>query len=379
MAVKTNVSINGNDYFQIKRKVGVDDEGFPIFKKFYGHSKSEALQKYEEYKKSILDAPVASRSDSLGKIASYYTYQILSQEDLSPGTIALYERAFVRFLKPSKIYTRPIMDVTAPMIQQLLNHIAQRPDVSPGALASFGKYLKKFFAFANMSGYSQNLMLSVTVPKKRAASSRNAIQFFTEDEVRAILARPNRLHFLFTLAFSCGLRQGELLGLKYSDFSKDSLRVERQLASTIRVLPSGSKETVFQIQPVKTSSSVRTVPISEPIHKELIEHMKLHQAEMERIGYLTPFIFTTSSGNFIDKRNLQRAWKRHLSACKIPYRKFHATRATCCTLMCRKGVPLEIASRILGHSSVGVTAEYYRAVGAPELTSAAALMQDIFL
>ena len=43
-------------------------------------------------------------------------------------------------------------------------------------------------------------------------------------------------------------------------------------------------------------------------------------------------------------------------------RRFHASRHTAATLLLEAGVPLEVESAILGHSSIGVTANIYAKV-----------------
>ena len=54
MATKTNTEINGNKYYKIKRKVGeeyVDGEKKSVYKYFYGTSKANAMNKYNEFLK----------------------------------------------------------------------------------------------------------------------------------------------------------------------------------------------------------------------------------------------------------------------------------------------------------------------------------------
>lgn len=46
----------------------------------------------------------------------------------------------------------------------------------------------------------------------------------------------------------------------------------------------------------------------------------------------------------------------------IEAKKLHAYRATFCTELCRAGVPLEVASKLMGHKSIEVTARHYALV-----------------
>ena len=82
------------------------------------------------------------------------------------------------------------------------------------------------------------------------------------------------------------------------------------------------------------------------------------------------FLFVTKTGHFISRGNFQRAWERQLKRADVSYKNFHSCRATYCTLLCRAGVPLETASKLMGHSDVSVTARYYRMIADDELARA---------
>lgn len=378
MAVKTNVAISGHDYFQIKRKIGVDQYGQAVYKKFYGKSKGEALAKWEEYKKQQVVSPAASNNDSLGKLAFHYTYEVMPSEGLSPASVSLYESVYRRYFEESDLSIIPVPKVHPSQIQKYLNGISSSGSIAPSSMAALGKYLNRLFKYLNVSGYCLNVMASVAVPKIRRPVVEKEIEFFNEDEVGKILSISSRLHFLYVLAFATGLREGELLGLKYSDIKDGYINVRRSLNTRYDILPDGSKVYLTDVKDPKTPSSYRKVPLPDPVLEELDKHRELHKAEMKAQGYKTEYIFTTSSGKFIEKSNFITAWKRHLKKCGVRYLKFHACRATYCTMLCRRGIPLETASQILGHSSVNVTAQYYRAVGSDELRSAADRISDLF-
>lgn len=53
MAKKTNVIINGKEYYRVTKTVGHKPDGTPIKKPFYGSCKSEADEKANEYINNI--------------------------------------------------------------------------------------------------------------------------------------------------------------------------------------------------------------------------------------------------------------------------------------------------------------------------------------
>jgi integrase len=84
---------------------------------------------------------------------------------------------------------------------------------------------------------TRNVATLVEPPKSR----RTEVQPFTEQEARTLLAaaQGDRLEALYAVALTLGLRQGELLGLRWEDLDLDRgvLRVRQQLQHMKREQP----------------------------------------------------------------------------------------------------------------------------------------------
>ena len=80
---------------------------------------------------------------------------------------------------------------------------------------------------------------------------------------------------------------------------------------------------------------------------------------MREKGYETPFVFTTDSGNLNDYRNIVRACRRYYDTIGVEPKGFHTYRHTFGTLLCRNGIPIQVAASLLGHTDINVTARYY--------------------
>ena len=206
------------------------------------------------------------------------------------------------------------------------------------------------------------------------------ILVLSENEVKKIVGgdKDNRLYLAFVLALSTGLREGELLGLKYDDIKGDCVVVNKQVNSHYKIDSDGYRSFETSVKSTKTDTSRRTVPIPENVIALIGSQKISHKKEMMKNNYRTEYIFTPSTGKLIDKGNFRRAWKRYLSLAGIDQIKFHACRATYCTMLCKKGVPLETASRLMGHSDINVTAKYYRYVGSAEMQQAADSINSLF-
>ena len=99
------------------------------------------------------------------------------------------------------------------------------------------------------------------------------------------------------------------------------------------------------------------------MHPELIkayeDHIKWHEKEMAKCNYKTEFVFTTKYGTLYEVSNLRRAFNRFYKREGIEPQTFKTYRSTFCTNLCKAGVPLEVASKLLGHKSLEVTAAHY--------------------
>jgi integrase len=170
----------------------------------------------------------------------------------------------------------------------------------------------------------------------------------------------DRLLALWTLAVYSGCRQGELLGLAWTD-----LDLERATLSVRRGL-TGVKGTVPRFGEPKSETSRRTISLPAEAVAVLRAH-KVRQAE-ERLKADdwadNGLAFSTRIGMPLMSRNVWRDFKSALVRAGLPTSvRFHDLRHAHATLMLRAGVPLKVASGRLGHSGIGITANLYQHVG----------------
>ncbi|CAA9450535.1 MAG: Integrase [uncultured Rubrobacteraceae bacterium] len=171
-----------------------------------------------------------------------------------------------------------------------------------------------------------------------------------------VAARGDKLEGLYVLAVTTGLRQGELLGLKWGDLD---LRVGK-----LRV-----RRTVFEgvVNPPKTAKSNRSVRLT----KEAVRLL----AERPREG---EWVFPTRVGTPISCHNLiNRSWKPLLKRAGLPDSRFHDLRHTCATLLLTKGVHPKIVQEMLGHSSITITLDLYSHVLPDMQQEAVSAMEDL--
>jgi integrase len=192
------------------------------------------------------------------------------------------------------------------------------------------------------------------------------------DEARKLLemARGDSLEALYVLAVHTGMRQGELLGLKWEDVDLEGnvVRIRRTLTR--------NKGRLLLGEP-KTKKSRRTVRLTETAAQTLREHLERQLEEMERLGDLYQdqgLVFTTRVGTPINPTNLRRrSFASLLERASLPAIRFHDLRHTCATLLLLRNVHPKYVQELLGHATITITLDTYSHVlpGMGDQTAAA--------
>jgi integrase len=188
-------------------------------------------------------------------------------------------------------------------------------------------------------------------------------------------ARPDRFHGLFVLAIASGMREAELLGLRWSDldFEHSSLSVRQQ---AMRV-----KGRWLFTEP-KTSKGRRVISLP-PFAVEALRQHRVRHAE-ERLGMGKAWedhdlVFPNHAGRPVEKQNLLR---RHfwplLERAGLPHIRFHDLRHTAATLLLSEGVHPKVVQERLGHSTINTTMDVYSHVMPTLQKEAAGHLERLF-
>ena len=359
-----NMTSGGHDYYRLRKTIGhkiVDGERVPIRKTFLGRNKSEAEAKYEAWR---LEGQSSDSDETFGSLAEYYTINVLPNEKrYAEGTVVLYRGAYQLYVRRMKsLLSTNISEVT---LKTLQNEILSLGNEAQSVPKNVVKWMKAFYRWASAGGYCDNIAKALTAPSNRREEA-NEIEIWDDHSIEILLdfmqEEHHRLRFFVILALHTGLRVGELLALTYSDIENGVITINKQLQRG-------------KILPPKSQDSYRTVPMSPSLQVEFQTYRDLHQKEMKRYGYSSDLIFPTKTGNTmtysIIRRSLERTYDRIL---KIddgfrPH-NIHAFRSTFATKLAQSGVRLEVARKLLGHSSIEVTAKYYTAITEQDLRDA---------
>jgi integrase len=205
-------------------------------------------------------------------------------------------------------------------------------------------------------------------PQKKEVRPLDAVQ------ARAFLeaARGDRLEALFVVAVTAGLREGEILGLRWEDLDLAAGKL-----AVRRFLDYGGKEPVFE--PPKNGNG-RSIKLTRRAVEALERHRPAQNAERLRLGALWEdhgLVFPAHTGKPMRSYSLTggpylRLLKRAGSSEKT---RFHDLRHTCATLLLKRGVHPKLVQELLGHKTISITLDIYSHV-LPGMGDAAAGEMD---
>jgi len=219
----------------------------------------------------------------------------------------------------------------------------------------------------------RNVAAMVRAPK----SPGKEIKTLVAEQARALLksARSDRLEALFVLAITTGMRQGELLGLKWADVDMETgiLQVRRTLST--------ATGRGFSFNAPKTGKGRRSIKLPESALSSLRKHREAQERESAKICGLWQdhdLVFTTHIGTPISRQDLiARSFKPLLQREGLPDIRFHDLRHTCATLLLGRGVHAKLVQELLGHATISVTLDPYSHM-LPSMTHQTAItIQDV--
>lgn len=254
----------------------------------------------------------------------------LTKKPPSPVTVGNYKGAMTRFFK---LFENVNYDTVRLVIEQHPPHKhGSRKNVYNGA-RSFVKYLVKK---GLMSTEEEMLIKSLQVPNVPAQppTSLKAEQVDTILDWTETYSFKNDYHkrltkTIFLIMFYTGIRRGELIRLKVQDLNFE--------IGVITVKGKGSKTRVV------------------PLHPDLATYLKEEWFPHRKPGEL---LLSCEYGRMVSERRVNYRMERIQERTGIKIHP-HKLRKTYATTLSQNGVPVEIISKSLGHTSIAVTEKHY--------------------
>jgi integrase len=290
-----------------------------------------------------------------------------------PRTAESYAETVERYIKPAigeVQLTKLAPGHIARMLADLTTLPTKRGHLSPTTVRYVHAVLRIALGQALKSGQVvRNVALLVDAPSK----AQHEISPLSADQVATFLDVLDqvRLRALYITAIGTGLRQGELLALRWCDVDLDSglLAVRYTLQISTR-----------ELAEPKTDRARRTLRLPVAVVEALREHRTRQLSERIAAGSRwveLDHVFATRQGRPLMARNVLRDFHRHLETAGLPRQRFHDLRHSYATLLLENGEELGVISRTLGHSQISTTADVYAHLTPAMLDRTAARMNGV--
>lgn len=215
---------------------------------------------------------------------------------------------------------------------------------------------------------TRNVATSVELPQGKRAK----FDVWDEEQLETFLeaAKADQYFIVFHLAANTGMRQSEILGLRWSDVDLNNKTISVQQALTLA-------ERGHDIDDTKNNSSERAVALFPETVEMLRQHRAKQARQMMKARKLYDdhgLVVQTGKGTSVNPRNMMRNFynllklldtqhKKKLDrgeqTVHVPRIRFHDLRHTHATILLKKGVHPKIVQERLGHSSIQVTLDTY--------------------
>lgn len=324
----------------------------------------------------------------------YLLDQWLPIKPLAESTKDMYDSYIRNHILGTMIAETPLANLTIIMIQDFVQMLKEKKIIigknTPKETSLSPNTIKKIYSIINTSLNDAVTMKKIKEnPAKKIinkpATQKTKSTVWNQAQIRRFVESAegkSRYSLVFRFTLMTGLRQAEVLGLRWKDvnFEQCIVRIQQTLTHDGKTLKDGAK----------SDSSVRPVKLDSKTMNALMKHYNMQQLERKQFetkvtekkadgkSYFNgreyrdhDLVFPTLLGTPCTPRNLSRAYTNLLKDIDVPKITFHELRHTQATLLLTKNVHPKIVSERLGHSSVKITLDTYSHM-LPEMQDAAA-------
>lgn len=344
-------------------------------KSFYGCTKAEIKQKAKEYLQKIESGYKDPKRITFNEYAEYWfvTYKI---GKIEPSSYTRLYRVFDSQIRNS-IGKKFIGEIKTNDIQKLIDEYANPSNDNIRALAMSGlkkilQFLRPCFKMAVKEEIiSSNPCDDVVLPnasyimvETQVQSSLNDIEIdlfrkIALEKYKTTNEYRSRNALVLLLILNLGLRAGEALSLEWGDinFENQVIYINKTLQCGIK---NNSEEGSAYISKIKKSAKTKSGVRFLRLNDQVIFYLNELKAYDERNNIKSKYVCCNNLGQINNHRNLQcclnsvskrMGLNRHIT--------LHTLRHTFGSTLIRRGIGIEVISKLMGHANITITLNKY--------------------
>jgi len=321
-----------------------------------------------------VDIPIPVAGSVAGELVRWLQEREL---DMAITSLATYRNIVRRYLIP-QLGDRQLLALDRYEIHDMYRHLLQHGShtsgpLSPATVRQVHRVLMKALKDLDIEvrGVRQPR------PTDKPVAGRKGV--WTAQQCSTFLTHTaaDRLHAAWTLVVVCGLRRGELAGLKWPkvDLDRGAIHVHWQRCCAPGVIADG----VVEQGPKGTSR--RTVAIGPALVAIINQHRARQEAEKARAGWHyhdAGYVFCKPNGGPYHPKTFTDRFRALCAQIEIPDIALHDGRHTCATVGADHGIPIHAMQQRLGHAT-GTTTMYYTHVVPDTARRTATIMENAIL
>jgi integrase len=353
--------------------MGFRDNGAPDRRHVRGKTKSEVVKKVRALER-LRNEGAVQRAGQRWTIESWLEHWLenIARAGLRATSYDAYRTAVRKHLIPNVGKHR--LDRLQPEHLELLYRKMISAGARPATAHQVHRTIRTALGEALRRGYVSRNVASIAKPPRVEVE---LVEPYTLEEIRAILttAQQGRNAARWAIALALGLRQGEVLGLKWADVDLDQglLRIR-----STRTRPrydhgcSGDcgrapgwcpKRRLVNAETGSTKSDAgrRIVAVPPVLVQLLAEHKSAQSRERvaaRQFWHEGDWVFTSPTGRPLVPNSDYHRWKALLKAARVRDARLHDARHTAATVLLILGVPERTVMGIMGWSSTSMASRY---------------------
>lgn len=339
-------------------------------KAFYGRTRQEVARKLTTALKAKEDGlGLPQERETVGRFLRSWLESV--QPSLRPRTVEAYDLNIRRLIP--HIGTIRLARLTPKAVQSCYGDLLTR-GLSARSVQQAHAVLHRAMRQAVQWGLLGRNPADAVAPPRPA---RREMRTLGSVEVQQLFEATagERLHALWVLLVTTGLRLGEALGLAWEDLDTEAGRL-----SVTRALQRQRGVGLVFVEP-KTARSRRSVLVPASTLAAVREHRTMQLAERLALGPAWEelgLVFCHQHGRPLDPSFVDREFHSALKRAELPRVRVHDLRHTAATLLLERGVHAKIVQDMLGHSTITLTLDLYSHVTPTMQQEAVAQMEAIF-
>jgi integrase len=374
----SSIYFGKDGYWHGRVTVGVRDDGKPDRRHVMCKKESEVIKKVRALEKQR-DAGKVRKPGKPWTVKAWLHHWVeeIAKPSVRENTYAGYEVAVRVHLAPGVGAHR--LDKLEPEHLERFYSKMLAAGSKPATAHQAHRTIRTALNHAMRRGHVTRNVASLAVPPR---IEDEEVEPYDIEEVQRLLSEAAKLRnsARWSIALALGLRQGEALGLHWSDVDLKAgiLRVRKNrlrpkylhgCGGECGAKPGYCKQRVRKNEDTantKSRAGRRVIGVPD----ELVRLLELHRQEQARDRARagqewveTGFVFTSPFGAPLVPSTDYDAWKQLLTDAEVRDGRLHDARHTAATVLLILGVPERVVMQIMGWSSTAMAARYQHVTG----------------